>query len=275
MDEAAPTVIVARRVNPGCDDEMRDWHDRLLEAAVEAEGYVGSLVQPPDEAHPDEWVTIYRFARRADLDRWLRSDRRAELMGECDALVSGPVREQRIAQPHPGAVTAVMSKRVATENLDEYRKAQAEINHAMSLFPGFIRAQVSEPVPGVQEDHITVFSFDTRAHLDDWLASPERAEHLDRLDCLTDGSLVMNVVEGFSGWFGVTSEKLAPLWKQAVTVLIALYPTTLTLAYIQSKVMPDVHWIPAMFVSNVLGIAILTWILMPIVTKALAGWLEA
>ncbi len=275
MDEAAPTVIVARRVKPGCTDEMRDWHDRLLEAATEASGYLGSLVQPPDEAHPDEWVTIYRFAQQADLDGWLRSDTRAELMKECDTLVEGAVREQRIAQPNPDAVTAVMSKRVSVENLDEYRRAQAEINFAMSKFPGFIRAQVSEPVPGIQEDHITVFSFDTRARLDDWLASDERTEHLKRLDPLTDGGSVLNVVEGFSGWFGVTSEKLAPLWKQAVTVLMALYPTTLTLAYVQSKVAPDLHWIPAMFVSNVLGIAILTWVLMPIVTKALAGWLKA
>ena len=57
-------------------------------------------------------------------------------------------------------------------------------------------------------------------------------------------------------------------------MLIALFPTTLTLSFLQRTFVSDVPWVPALFVSNVLGIMVLTWLLMPAVTRVLATWLE-
>jgi uncharacterized protein len=82
------------------------------------------------------------------------------------------------------------------------------------------------------------------------------------------------VVGGFAGWFEIDGAPGPPRWKQGVAVLVALYPTTLLLGFVQRTFAADAPWVPALFVSNVVGIAILTWLLMPLVTRLLAPWLN-
>ena len=275
MSDAAPTVIVSRRVAPGRDEEFRSWNARLQAAAASFPGHVSSEAQPPSDVHPGEWIIVYRFATQAELDTWLGSDERRRLMDEGADLLEGPTREQRVAGPDPAAhaVTAVVSERIDPRHLAAFEQAQAEIARRMQTFPGFLRCEVAEPVPGIQEDHVIVFSFSSRQDLDRWLRSEERRDALRALDPLVEGERTLNVVDGFAGWFtGADGEPLR--WKQAVAVLIALYPTTLTLGWLQRTLVPDVPWVPALFVSNVIGIAVLTWILMPRLTAWLGPWLR-
>lgn len=277
QERAAPTVIVSRRPRAGLEEQFRRWNDELQRAAAEFPGHLGSEAQPPSEAHPDEWVTVYRFDSQNHLEAWLDSPRRRELMALGEPLLEGSTREQRLARPGDAgsAVTAVMSQRIPAERMDQFRSAEAQIAQAMSAFPGFISLEHSEPVPGVQDDYVISFTFASRVDLDRWLQSAERRQVLELVEPLIEGERTMNVVHGFGGWFVTRDERPPPRWKQAVAVLIALYPTTLTLGWLQRTLAPDVPWIPGLFVSNVLGIAVLTWVLMPALTKLLDPWLRS
>lgn len=275
MAEPTPTIIVSRRVAPGREREFADWNDRIRTAAESFPGHLGSEAQPPSEAHPDEWIIVYRFATVDQLDAWIGSDIRRRLIAEGNELLEGPVREQRLVQTDPSAaVTAVMSQQVPERNRMGFRRAHAEITLVMRDFPGFVASELLEPVPGVQEDTIVLFSFASRQDLDGWLGSPERRSVLDLIEPLIEGERTLNVVGGFAGWFTTDRTAEPPRWKQAVAVLIALFPTTLTLSVVQQAFFDDVPWVPALFVSNVAGIAILTWLLMPAVTRLLGPWLE-
>lgn len=273
---AAPTVIVSRRVRPGAEKEFERWNARIREAAQRFPGSLGSESQPPGDAHPDEWLIVYRFASMDDLDAWLQSPERAELMAEGEMLIDGPVREQRLVEPDPGAepVTAVLSQRVRPEAAGEFRQFHADVTRAMSQFEGFLKCDFAPPVPGVQDDHVIVFAFDSKTNLDRWLQSEERHAILRRLEPMIEGERTMNVVGGFGGWFPAGPEPGPRRWKQAVAVLIALFPVTLTLGALQRWLLPELPWVPALFVANVLGIAALTWVLMPVVTRWLADWLR-
>ena len=219
---------------------------------------------------------MYRFATPEQLEAWMASPERKALLEEGDRLLEGPVREQRLVQrtPGPDAVTAVMSQRVKPDAWEAFRDAHARIVLTMSRFPGFLSSELAEPVPGVQDDHVIVFAFDSRGHLDRWLESDERRRVLELVEPLIEGERTLNVVGGFAGWFETEGADRPPRWKQGVAVLVALYPTTLLLGFLQRTLVPDAPWIPALFVSNVVGIAILTWLLMPLVTRLLAPWLN-
>lgn len=275
-DDSAMTVIVTRRPKPGQETEFAGWNHRLITAARRAEGYLGAEIQQPDGDHPGEWVTIYRFDANAHLEAWLASDDRRRLIDQGADLIDGQPNEHRIAEPghndHP--VTAVVSKRVPEASLDAYRRAQAELDQAMRSFPGFVRSQTSEPTPGAQDNHVTLFTFDSRENLDRWLRSDERRAALAGLDELIDGKFTLSVMSGFGGWFPA-GERPTPRWKQAITVLIALFPTLIVLRWVQNAIAPDAPWLPALFISNVVSISILTWILMPLVTRVLAPWLRS
>ena len=97
---------------------------------------------------------------------------------------------------------------------------------------------------------------------------------LELIEPLLEGEKTLAVVGGFGGWFAAQANEPRK-WKQALAVLIALYPTTLTLGYLQRTFAADVPWVPALFVSNVVALVVLTWWLMPVVTNALKGWLDS
>ena len=269
---SAPTVIVSRRPKLGAESEFAAWIERLRNEAAAFPGHVGSEVQPPAPAHPDDWVTVYRFDTQRHLDAWLDSSEREALMREGDSLIAGATREQRVARSSE-AVTAVMSQRILPEDVAGFRAAEAEIGAVMARFPGFLSIEHSPPVSGVQDDYVVSFTFANRADLDRWLESDSRRRVLALVEPFIEGERTLNVIGGFGGWFVAEKDRAPKRWKQALAVLVALFPTTLTLGFMQRQFFADVPWVPALFVSNVLGIVVLTWLLMPRLTKVLEGWL--
>jgi uncharacterized protein len=167
-----------------------------------------------------------------------------------------------------------MTQRIKPDALDDFRQAHARITYVMQSFPGFLRSDLVEPVPGVQDDHAVVFSFASKPDLDRWLESPERAQLVHELAPYIEGDRTLNVVGGFAGWFPSPGALPPERWKQAVVVLIALFPTSLSLAFLLRTYLPGVPWVLGVLISNVVGIAALTWVLMPWLTRILSGWLR-
>lgn len=273
----APTVIVSRRLVPGSEDSYRWWSIRIRDAAKEFPGYLGAEIQPPDANHPEEWVTAYSFATAGQLDAWLASSVRAALIEEGAELLDGPPREQRVAglRLAPEPVTVVFSQRVKAGGETEYARLVDEVVGMLHSVDGFLASDILDPVEGVQTEHAVVVAFASRRQLDAWLEAPERREWLARIEPFIEGERSMSVVGGFAGWFeGSAPRPGGPRrWKQAIAVLIALYPTALTLGWILRTVAPDLPFAVNMLVANILGVAVLTWLLMPLLTKLLAGWL--
>ncbi len=278
QEASAPTVIVARRVLPGREDEYRSWHERIQRAAGSFPGYLSSELQPPAAAHPGEWVTVYSFATAAELDSWLASDERREIAAAGAHLIEPDVREQHVAalRTAPEPVTVVFSQAIDRDSYQAFTALYEDVADRMHAFPGFLGSDFFPPVDGVQDEHVIVASFASRSDLDRWLQSDSRREWLDSATLLIRGERTMNVVGGFGGWFpAAPSRPLGPKrWKQAVAVLLALYPTSLLITAVRSQVAPDMNMIMAVFVANVLGVAVLSFFLMPIVTRWLDSWLR-
>lgn len=270
--DAQPTVIVARRFRPGAEAAGARWLERLAQAASEMPGYVDATRQPPAVEHPDDWVIVYRFDSADRLRDWLTSERRRELVAEGEPMLDGAAREQIVALEQR-TVTAVASFRLRPGTHRTFNDRYRELEAALADFDGFVEAEVVEPVPGIQDDTVIVFSFTDRDRLDRWLRSDQRAELLERLDPLIDGDRTVNVVGGFAGWFAHSS--VAPKrWKQAALVLLALYPTALMLGIVRDALYPDLSWPIATLIGNAVGVAILSWLLMPGLTRVFDSWLR-
>jgi len=276
--ELAPTVVVARRIHPGRDDQFRAWDRRIRTAASRQPGFVASEIQPPNLSHPGEWVTVYSFDTTTRLEEWLRSDERAALMAEVELLLDGDPKEQRIAglRTTSEPVTLVLSQRIEPRHRDEFIALHDDAVDRLGQFPGFLGSEVLPPVEGVQEDLVIVASFASRPDLDRWLESDSRSEWLNLIGRLVDGERTLNVVGGFGGWFPAQSpqSQVPKRWKQAIAVFIALFPTVLVITLVRGELFPNMNVVLAVLVGNVLGILILTYVLMPPLTRLLAGWLN-
>ena len=86
----------------------------------------------------------------------------------------------------------------------------------------------------------------------------------------------MNVVGGFGGWFPAQPSRPGgpKRWKQAVAVLIALFPTVLAITLVRGELAPEMNVVLAVLVGNVISVAILSFLLMPWLTKKLEPWLN-
>jgi uncharacterized protein len=76
------TVVVTHRVVPEQVDEFLGWQERIRLAESKFPGYRGSEMFRPIEGVQDEWTTLYRYDSAADLDRWLTSSERQQLLDE-------------------------------------------------------------------------------------------------------------------------------------------------------------------------------------------------
>jgi antibiotic biosynthesis monooxygenase (ABM) superfamily enzyme len=76
------TVAVSHRVSPENVDEFIAWQDRLRRAESKLPGYRGSELFRPIKGIQDEWTALYRYGSAADLEAWLVSEERKQLLEE-------------------------------------------------------------------------------------------------------------------------------------------------------------------------------------------------
>lgn len=223
-------------------------------------------------------MTVYSFEDAEQLDAWLASSVREDILAAAQDLLAGPTREQRVAalRTAPEPVTVVFSQRIVPEGDAAFTSLYDDVVHRLEASPGFLGSQLLRPVPGVQDDHVIVASFASRSDLDQWLESDARRAWVEDAADVIEGERTINVVGGFGGWFPAALDRpRGPRrWKQAVAVLLALFPISLLITVVRSEVAPDMNMVLAVFVGNVLGVAALSFFLMPLVTKWLAGWLS-
>jgi hypothetical protein len=81
------TEVVTTYVKPGRDREYRQWAEKIHGAEAQFPGYRGGFLQPPASGQQRYWTTLVRFATPEQLDSWLNSDMRRELLREHDRLV--------------------------------------------------------------------------------------------------------------------------------------------------------------------------------------------
>ncbi|NNC81842.1 MAG: hypothetical protein HKN94_17000 [Acidimicrobiales bacterium] len=274
-DRDTPTVIVARTALRGRERDFERWLRQITDIAARQPGHIGSDIQSPGPQHPDEWTIIYQFADQRLLDKWIDSPVRAQLLAEGVLLTEGEARVQHLAMGSgDDPVTAVASFRILPGHEDAFEKGYESLIDVLETYEGFLRAQLFPPVEGVQDETVIVFSFQSREELDVWLRSDERRISLNKLDEHMDGERQVNVVGGFGGWFSV-GQRQVKTWKQAAVVLVALYPVVLLLNEALALILPDdVPYALEVLIGLVASVSLLSWLLMPRLTKLLDGWLR-
>jgi hypothetical protein len=248
---------------------------RVTHAAQQAPGHIAVDVQRPDSTHPEEWMVVYRFEDAITLDGWLQSDERRELLDDGSDLIVGEPRVQVFAASadDPG-VRMVTSYLLKDGGESVHSDIHAEIMKELDEYSGFRDREILEPVLGVQPETVVILTFDDELSLRCWLESEARERLLARLDPHIEGTYTTNVLGGFAGWFSFDEVAEPRRWKQALVVLMALFPVSLAITFVRSLIWPEAPMVPAVFVANVVGVAALTWVVMPPLTRRLSAWLR-
>lgn len=193
----------------------------------------------------------------------------------------------RTAEGGAPPASEVVMARVAPGDERAYANLRADLDAKAGEFPGFVGVEVFAPSPG-HSDWTAVLTFDSDATLQRWRASAERAELLRRINTVADDDDWV-LPSGFRHWSsGNASDTQSPVWKQAMTALAVLYAMVSVLNITLGNFIGDglsvegnkvvsglgLPFPLVVFVGNAVGTVLLTWVLMPIVTRLLNWWLS-
>jgi hypothetical protein len=171
--------------------------------------------------------------------------------------------------PPDGPVTVVVSRTFVAERIAD---AEAWLRRAIEVssgFPGHQGAFVVRQGPGQVS---LVFRFDAMASLLAWEASPERAALLAEAEPLTRAVQVQRLA-GLEPFFSLPGLAPPPKWKMAVVTWLVAFPL---IQGLQVTVGPLLDGWPTLLRGAVVGacmVAAMTWLAMPVATKALRRWL--
>jgi uncharacterized protein len=178
-------------------------------------------------------------------------------------------------QPAHETVTVVVARRAKAGREAELEDWLHGVSKDAADASGHIAVETFPPRPPVQPEYVTVFRFDNQANLDAWLESPQRRQWTDRLSDLVEGEPRLQKITGLEGWFAQpsSSARMPPRWKMtlATGVMIYLFAVGLHLLFGRWLAELPVPLRSALTVSVTL--LSMTYVVMPRVTRLLAGWL--
>ena len=156
-----------------------------------------------------------------------------------------------------------------------YEKWNEQLIKVSERQPGHISTSV---VADGDRRYFTLQRFASRQALQSWLDSPLRHQRLAELDDLIEDSPEPTALTGMETWFrlpGHVATGHAPRWKMAIVTFIVIYCLVLVLS---SLLLPHVQSWPLLLrnaVLPVLMVPLMTYVVMPRVTRWLRRWLYA
>jgi uncharacterized protein len=146
---------------------------------------------------------------------------------------------------------------------------------AASTFPGYVGGDVLYPATKRGEWQL-ILRFDTLFHLQEWEASPICKGWIARADGLTVGAPSIVRVNGLEAWFSlpeVPNVLPPPKWKTAIVSAVGIYPMTSLMPILLKPITGNLQPWLATLVSVCIMMPMMTWIIMPQVTRLFRPWL--
>lgn len=115
-DSEPVTVVVSRRVRPGCEAAYEAWLNRLIADAAALRGFLGAKVQRPAAGEPPVYTSVFRFDSLDNLRAFEGSDLRRRALAEVSDLVEADAVWSRLTglelwfAPPPGTVVPQPSR---------------------------------------------------------------------------------------------------------------------------------------------------------------------
>ena len=175
-------------------------------------------------------------------------------------------------------VTAVITHRVRAGREVGYEAWIKGISADARQFEGHLGVNILRPQPGASSDYVIVLQFDSCAHLNAWLNSDVRKDWIDRVQPLIQEQESIQVLTGLEGWFQLPKQPghAAPKrYKQAILIWVGVMIVSLLVHPLLASVLQYLPWLLRVAVSAAITVALLSYVIMPRLTRWFKRWLFA
>jgi uncharacterized protein len=173
-------------------------------------------------------------------------------------------------------VTAVISHLVKPGQEQEYEKWLHDISTVAQQFSGHAGVSFIRPADASHPEYVIILKFDCYQHLKTWLDSPTRQRWIDKVKPLVQSDQTVQVLTGLETWFtlpGKLVQRPPKRYKMALLTALAVFAVAQTLGLVMAPLLSRLYPLLRSLVLTVLTVFILTYVVMPRVTRLFYAWL--
>jgi len=173
-----------------------------------------------------------------------------------------------------GPLTVVVTWRVRKGREKEFEAWRHEITDAALKFPGHMGVNVIRP-SGAEREYAVIFRFDTYEHLRAWQESDIRQELLKKAEPFREAPPSYRLESGLEYWFSPPGVPASPpRWKMALVTVVGVWPASMLVSWLLAPLIGGLPPALRALLSAVGIVALLTWVIMPLLVRILKRWLH-
>ncbi|MBW4519322.1 MAG: antibiotic biosynthesis monooxygenase [Scytolyngbya sp. HA4215-MV1] len=175
-------------------------------------------------------------------------------------------------------ITLVISEIVKPDRIPEYERWATGISQAAQQYPGFISTDMIRPRDHEHPEYVVVVKFDNYEHFRTWRSSATCQEWLSKAQDFLVDRTSQHQPGGLEMWFTLpenTAQKNAPpaYYKQVIVGVLGVYPLILLSNAVLGPFLRGWHPLLGLLLSVTAVSALLTYPVMPWITRLLSFWL--
>lgn len=173
-----------------------------------------------------------------------------------------------------GPVTISIERKIILGCEAEYENWLKRITSVALEFPGHMGVNVIRPTPPSRE-YVTIFRFDSYQHSKAWEDSDVRREWLKKLNGIVEGEDKVRKGTGLEFWFNLPELPVVhpSPHKMAVVLLVVVFTMVTAIHFVLSFFSTWWPTIVKTFVTVFFQVILMTYVVMPRVTRLLRRWL--
>jgi len=174
-------------------------------------------------------------------------------------------------------VTSIISVVVKPEYLVEYEEWLEKINARVSKSTGFFSVDVIKPKNHTQPEYVIILKFNSYKNLKEWTDSIEYKKLINEAKIFQIHIDKDQQTQGMEMWFSRSdNQRYYPkpkYYKQVLMGLMVVYPLSTAIRMVMSPYIEDLPEAVGTFIIIFIMSSLMTWPVMPYLTRLLNGWL--
>jgi uncharacterized protein len=172
-------------------------------------------------------------------------------------------------------IHVAITRRVKPGREAEFQTALQEFFKTSFAHIGVQGASMLVPPPGSSSPEFGILrTFANAQERDTFYASPMFKTWEDRIKLLTVGEPVHRQLSGLEAWFR-SPQNPPPLWKMAIATYLGVVPVIMGLSLTLGPLIRSWNFVLNNIVFNACVVALLTWVVVPLITRILHRWLHS
>lgn len=173
-------------------------------------------------------------------------------------------------------VTAVISHRVKPDQQQAYEQWLHGISAVAQQFEGHMGVNFIRPQDPHRPDYVIILKFDCYRNLKTWMDSSVRQDWIDQVQPLVQQEQDVQILTGLETWFTLPGRMVQTppaRYKMALLTSLSVFIMAQSLRIVLAPLLSSLPVLLGSFLLTVLTVFLLTYIVMPRVTRAAYRWL--